>query len=501
MTGLVKFWWDFGDGTPIDSVNANPAHTFVNTNPSSLEYFDVKLRVRSAGGCEDTYTSQVISYPRTNAAFTLSNDTVCSGGSITFTSAPGANKYFWDYGDGSTGYSLNEVSPHTFINISAAPVTRTVTLTTTSFYGCTDTKTSTVVVMPKPLPQFSAAPVTQIYNAAGNPVAFTNETNAGTWNYNWKFGDGSTSVTRDPAHTYSSIGTFTVRLTVSNQACTDSIKHNVSVTPIPPVADFAPLASGCAPLAITLNNTSLNTDTPGTTFYWSFGDGSVSTARNPTYTYFDAGAYRIELTVTGPGGVSTFSRVIEAYPSPLANLRVAPTYVFVNDEPVRFFNLSQGGDTYIWDFGDGDTSRMKEPMHKYMEEGVYDITLWAYSSNGCVDQYILSPGVTVEPAGDIRFGTVFRPNMTGPIELDHAPEGPDVDMFFYPPIKEKVNEYKLQIFNRWGVLIFESHDINKPWNGYYKGELCQQGVYVWYVEGKYLNGSLFRKAGDITLLH
>ncbi|HLP71739.1 MAG TPA: PKD domain-containing protein [Bacteroidales bacterium] len=501
MTGLVKFWWDFGDGTPIDSVNANPAHTFVNTNPSSLEYFDVKLRVRSAGGCEDTYTSQVISYPRTNAAFTLSNDTVCSGGSITFTSAPGANKYFWDYGDGSTGYSLNEVSPHTFINITAAPVTRTVTLTTTSFYGCTDTKTSTVVVMPKPLPQFSAAPVTQIYNAAGNPVTFTNETNAGTWNYNWKFGDGSTSVTRDPAHTYSSIGTFTVRLTVSNQACTDSIKHNVSVTPIPPVADFAPLASGCAPLAITLNNTSLNTDTPGTTFYWSFGDGSVSTARNPTYTYFDAGAYRIELTVTGPGGVSTFSRVIEAYPSPLANLRVAPTYVFVNDEPVRFFNLSQGGDTYIWDFGDGDTSRMKEPMHKYMEEGVYDITLWAYSNNGCVDQYILSPGVTVEPAGDIRFGTVFRPNMTGPIELDHAPEGPDVDMFFYPPIKEKVNEYKLQIFNRWGVLIFESHDINKPWNGYYKGELCQQGVYVWYVEGKYLNGSLFRKAGDITLLH
>jgi gliding motility-associated-like protein len=179
-----------------------------------------------------------------------------------------------------------------------------------------------------------------------------------------------------------------------------------------------------------------------------------------------------------------------------------PNLVFVNDEAVRFFNLSQGGDRYVWNFGDGDTSMLKEPTHKYMEEGEYDVTLWAYSANGCVDQYVLSPGVTVSPAGELRFSSVFRPNPSGPIEMNHLPEGgPEADMFFYPPIREKVLDYKMQIFNRWGVLIFETHDINKPWNGYYKGELCQQGVYVWYVEGKYLTGKLFRKAGDITLLH
>jgi gliding motility-associated-like protein len=76
-----------------------------------------------------------------------------------------------------------------------------------------------------------------------------------------------------------------------------------------------------------------------------------------------------------------------------------------------------------------------------------------------------------------------------------------IDMMFFPPVKDQVSEYKLQIFNRAGVLIFESHDINAGWDGYYKNRLCMQGVYVWYVEGKYANGEPFKKVGDITLLH
>ena len=274
------------------------------------------------------------------------------------------------------------------------------------------------------------------------------------------------------------------------------------VTHIPPVADFDSLPSGCEPLILVINNTSLNTDIPGTTYKWDFGDGSTSTAKNPTYTYFDAGIYRVELTVTGPGGTSVKSQVVNSYASPKAYFEITPTKVIVNDEQVRCFNLSEGASYYLWDFGDGDTSKVDEPYHKYMEEGVYDITLWAYSENGCSDKYLLSPGVTVEPAGDIRFSTVFTPNKDGEIDMDDLPTGgPEYDMFFFPPIMEKVSKYKLQVFNRWGVLIFETHDFNKPWNGYYQHKLCPQGVYVWYVEGKYANGEPFKKVGDVTLLH
>jgi PKD repeat protein len=504
MTGLSKFWWDFGDGSPLDSLNANPVHTFTNTNPASIEYRSVKLRVMSPGGCYDTFTSTVTVYPAVNATFTASDTIVCSGSPLTFTSSPGASKYFWDYGDGITGYSPTETTTHLYTNFTTAPVILKVKLTTTSFYNCSDEMEMTIKVMPVPQPQFLANPPSQVYSPSGNPVAFTNQTNAGSWTYLWKFGDGSTSAEKDPNHTYTALGTFKVVLVVYNANCSDSISHEVRVLPPPPVANFDTIPSGCEPWTITINNTSLNTDVPGTTYRWDFGDGSFSTAKNPVYTYFDPGIYRVELVVTGPGGTSSKSQVVNSYASPRAYFEVSPTFVFVNDEQVRGFNLStpSTGLTFLWEFGDGDTSKVKEPFHKYMEAGVYDITLWAYSANGCTDKYVLSPGVTVEPAGEVRFSTVFTPNKDGPIERSDLPTGgTEIDQFFFPPIREKVIDYKLQVFNRLGVLIFESRDINIPWNGYYRGKLCTQGVYIWYVEGKYANGQPFKKVGDVTLLH
>ena len=423
---------------------------------------------------------------------------------------PGASKYFWDFGDGISGYYTNSTD-HLYTNFTAGPLVHTVTLTTTSFYNCTDVKTFDITVMPMPLPQFIASPATQEYDAAGNPVTFTNATNPGTWSWLWRFGDGATSTAESPAHTYTGLGTYDVVLVVSNANCSDSVKHQVIVTPKKPVANFDLIPSGCSPLDIAPNNTSLYTDTPGTTYMWDFGDGGASTSKNPTYTYFTPGTYKVQLTVSGPGGISTYiqTQLVNAYPSPQAYFQLSPEIVFANDEKVRMFNLTQGADSYLWEFGDGDTSKVNEPFHKYMEEGVYDVTLWAYLHNvvggvtiTCSDKFVLSPGVTVEPAGVIRFSTVFTPNLDAEIDMDHLPTGgKEIDQFFFPPIREKVIDYKLQIFNRLGVLIFESHDINKPWNGYYHNKLCQQGVYIWYVEGKYANGQPFKKVGNVTLLH
>jgi gliding motility-associated-like protein len=278
--------------------------------------------------------------------------------------------------------------------------------------------------------------------------------------------------------------------------------HEINIVPQAPVAAFDSIVSGCEPLDIRISNTSSGTDIPGTAFLWNFGDGTQSTAKEPLHTFFNHGTYRVELAVTGPGGTSYKSRIVKVYPSPRANFDVAPNVVFVNDERVRMFNLSQGADRYLWEFGDGDTSGLKEPFHKYMKAGVYDITLHTWSDNGCANTFILAPAVTVRPAGELRFSNVFTPNKEGPVERTDLPTGgTEIDQFFFPPVRDEVTNYKLQIFNRWGVLVFESRNINVPWNGYYKGKLCPQGVYVWIVEGKYATGKPFRKAGDITLLH
>jgi PKD repeat protein len=500
MTGISKWWWDFGDGSPLDSLNANPVHNFVNNVAGSIEYFNVKLRVRSTGGCFADFTSTITVYPEVDATFTPNVPIICSGNSITFTALSGATRYFWEYGDGASGYATN-ISAHLYTNLTTAPVVHTVKLTTTSFYNCVDVKTFDITVMPVPIPQFTAVPLTQVFNAAGNPVTFTNTTNPGTWNWLWKFGDNATSTVMNPVHSYTNVGTYSITLIASNANCSDSVRHSVSVVPPAPVASFDSIPSGCSPLYVNINNTSLNTNVPGTTYQWDFGDGSHSTAKNPTYTYFTPGTYRIELVVTGPGGTSMKSRVVNAYASPKAYFEVTPPQVYVNDERVRCFNLSQGAESYLWDFGDGDTSKVKEPYHRYMEEGEFDITLWAYSANGCSDMYKLAPAITVLPVGELRFSSVFTPNKTGPIELSDLPTGGiEVDQFFFPPIRQKVLKYKLQIFNRWGVLIFQSDNINIPWNGYYKGKLCQQGVYVWYVEGKFADGKPFKMVGNVTLL-
>jgi gliding motility-associated-like protein len=310
---------------------------------------------------------------------------------------------------------------------------------------------------------------------------------------------------KDPTHTYIGMGSFDVWLEVSNGTCSEKIKHQVNVVPLAPEADFDSIPSGCEPLRISAVNTSLNTNLQGTTYKWDFGDGAVSYATNPEYLYSDPGSYRIELTVTGPGGTSTKSQVLHVYATPAALFDVTPKEVFVNDQPVRAFNLSQGADYFVWEWGDGDTSRIEEPFHKYMKSGIYPVSLSAFKDNGngniCFDKYILTPGITVTPAGELRFATVFRPNTSGEITGPPPTGGEAIDQFFFPPISEKISEYKLQIFNRLGVLIFETHDINTPWNGYYKGKLCPQGVYVWFVEGKYTNGQVYKKVGDLTLLH
>jgi len=489
--GYASLLWDFGDGET--STEVNPTHTFRNTS-TSLVYYTVTLTVTSSTGCTASMQSSITVYPEVTSDFIFSKDPICSGETVTITSMPGSFLYYWNYGDGEEGNGAFVVS-HKYYNYTTAPVTYNVTLTTTSFFGCESATTQAITVYPTPIPAFTAVPVSQ--TMPNSTVTFTNGT-SGTWTWLWRFGNGATSTQMSPVYTYGAAGTFAVTLVASNGVCSDSIMHSVSVLPTPPVANFDSIPSGCQVHTIALNNTSLY----ATSYMWDFGDGSTSTAMNPTYSYTTPGVYRVTLTVTGPGGTDSKSRLVNVYPSPKAYFEVSPTTVYVNDEKVRCYNLSEGAAYYVWEFGDGDTSHVADPYHKYSKEGVYDITLHAYSSNGCYDTYVLSPAVTVMPFGTLGFATVFRPNQTGEIDLDHIPQsGDEVDQFFYPPIRETVVNYHMQIFNRWGTLIYESYDINRPWNGYYKHKLCPQGVYVWLVEGKYANGRPFKKVGDITLLH
>ena len=492
--GAVSYEWDFDDDGTVDDATPAPVHTFSNIT-TNIEYYNVKLVAISANGCRDSTYQVVTVYPTVAADFTLDPDTVCSGESVLFVAEAGGTQYEWDFGDGNVVTGGNVIN-HQYTNTGSSQVTRTVTLTTESFFLCTDQMSKDVVVYPQPTASFVPIPNT---TSISNPtISFDNQTPGSGWSYLWDFGDGNTSGEFEPTHDYSAPGVYTVTLTVFNDACQDVATQTVTITQDPPVAGFDEVEGGCMPWTVHFNNTSVGADH----YLWDFGDGGISNAENPEYTYYQAGTFTVRLTVTNSVGTDEYAQAITIFQKPYASFFVVPTFVYVNDEEVKCLNQSLYGDYYFWEFGDGETDTVYEPFHKYMEAGIYDIKLTVTTEDGCTDEMLLSPAVTVEPAGELRYSNAFRPNPNGPTGGDVRNLTPETyNQVFFPPIQEKVDEYHLQIFNRWGEMIFESYDINIGWDGYYRDKLAKQDVYIWKVTGKYSNGQPFAKAGDLTLLH
>jgi gliding motility-associated-like protein len=140
------------------------------------------------------------------------------------------------------------------------------------------------------------------------------------------------------------------------------------------------------------------------------------------------------------------------------------------------------------------------PTHKYTEEGVYDVRLEVINDKGCPDDFIMTEAVRAKTGGRIAFPNAFTPSTSGPsggvydnILIEK------IRCFSHLPKRELLNT-KLQIFTRWGELIFESKELNIGWDGYFKGKLAAMGVYVWTARVKFSDGRTQTFTGDVTLL-
>jgi gliding motility-associated-like protein len=170
------------------------------------------------------------------------------------------------------------------------------------------------------------------------------------------------------------------------------------------------------------------------------------------------------------------------------------------DQEVQLYNLSEHGVIYLWDFGDGNNSSEYNPTYHYTREGTYDITLYVWTENGCMDTLSKGSAVEVIPTGVIVFPNVFEPDMSGPNGGYFSLAEPELN-YIFRPFWEGVEKYRLEIYNRWGVLIYVSEDVMKGWDGYYQGKICPQGVYVFKCTGTFSNGKPFSHVGDVTLLY
>ncbi len=406
----------------------------------------------------------------------------------------GANSLLWDMGNGNV--LVGDAPQQTYVNSTQDVQVYTITLTATSPYGCTAQVQHDVTVLPVPFAAFQATPFLQQYPDA--TVDIVNNSSPGPWAYQWDFGDGNGSADQDPAsHTYGTWGQYTITLIVSSAFCTDTVSQMVEVQPPLPTASFIGSGEGCAPLTVQFTNTSLG----GLSYQWNFGDGGTSSATDPVHTYTVPGTYTVSLTAFGiGGGVNTMVKTdsVVVHPNAIAYFALMPNEVVVPSQPVFTYNLSGNATSFLWDFGDGTTYTTMNPVHYYTEVGTFDVTLIANNQWNCPDTFTVENAVLTKVSGAISFPNAFTPDDMGPGDGAYDPQDFSNNVFF--PVHEGVEEYKLEIFNRWGELLFVSDDVHIGWNGWYRGRPAKQDVYVWKAFARFSDGRETLLKGDVTLL-
>lgn len=399
-TTNTSWQWDFGNGT--GSSAQNPQTTFAATGN-----YTVSLRVTSDRGCFATFSKTAYVQITGGLQLDFSNTlpTRCRAPFlINFTNnstGPGALTYFWDFGDGNTSTQQNP--SHTY----AASGAYNVTLALTSSNGCTDTLRRINAVNIQNITTSFTAPDSICVQT---PVSFTNTSSPAAQSSAWNFGDATNSTITNPQKAFATPGTYTVQLVQTYAYCTDSFSKPIRVLPRPAVAFTANNTSSCQP-PLTVNFT--NQSTGGVSYLWNFGDGNTSTQASPTHTYSAYGNYNVTLIVTNSSGCTDtllqtafvrIQRPVISFPALPQRGCVPYTTNFSAN-----INTLDNVTSYLWDFGDGNTSTQATPTHTYPNQGNYTVTLTITTSTGCTETYSLNNAIVVGRVPVIDFTAAPNP--------------------------------------------------------------------------------------------
>ena len=471
----------------------------VMNEPGFNEYRLLKLiQVFDDGMCETILNDmvRVTVFPMPDTTLTITNDGVCSPVESEIQTAYGYLSYAWDFGDGTRDTTEYGHVVHHYVNTTVDAATYRLKVVIETLNGCVDSARGNITVHPQPIANFFPDPAKQYWPNA--TVSLNNLSSEGNWSYYWDLGDGGTSGEKDPApHTYDDFGEYGITLVVFSDFCRDTAVRSAVILPPVPVADFSPDTAACPPVTVTFRNHS----TYGETYLWDFDDGSFSGKENPTHTFYVSGTYMVKLTVYGLSGEAAYEQAVTVYETPQALFNVFPSASEDVNQVFKFTNSSLNATKYIWDFGDGTTSRAKEPYHVYGKEGNFDVTLYVWSEDNCPDTASLDNLLKIKAGeGYIRFPNVFRWNRTGPTG-GWWNEG-EIDNTVFRPHFINVDKYHLIIYSRWGEQVYESDDVYKGWDGYIDGKKpAVQDAYVWKVWVTYVDGRSEVVVGDVTFLH
>ena len=389
-TTAIGWEWDFGDNSPVSTAQ-NPSHNYLATGS-----YTVKLTVTDDQGCIDSLEiPNFISVTFPTPSFTVLDDSTCAGNQVVFnnTSQGTGLSFFWDFGDG-IGTSTLASPTYAYADTGFYDVK----LIATDVNGCIDSITISNAIY---IEEFTA-------NFGGDPTVgicpplntqFTDSTIGNVVGWNWNFGDAfGLSQLQNPAYVYFQPGSFDVQLIATHEdGCQDTLVRSNYVQLAGPNGTFiidppnACLGDSICITAITTGAALATVD---------FRDGNVDVISNLTgiadtiyscHLYQNPGEYSPVIVLQDAQGcifTLTTPDTTTIYSLPVATISPMDTVGCLPFD-VPFVDASIMGDSAInqwsWTFGDGDTSIVQNPLHTYLVDSIYQVSLIVTDINGCVD--------------------------------------------------------------------------------------------------------------------
>jgi len=560
----VTYNWRWFDGTDttytalVTQAGATISHVFVNPSPTGTLSYKVTLQTTldpPLDICQDVHFETVSVFPEIFVNIFPDRDEICSGEIINFfNSSIGAATHRWFYRvQGNIGQEIDvrttqQVS-YTFTNTTTQnPIIYEVVYVADNG-NCPSPELIIPITVYRAVTAGFDEGVIPPFMGGVSTVTFTNTStpvDPVDFLYDWDFGIGSTPNTQSGPGPftidYTSPGLRDVRLTAINLAaqangldCSNTFTKSINIILPPLVAafDYTPDAA-CFPatIEITVNNAT------GDVYEWQVIDQNgrvtaVSTAPLPIFFIANPGEYTIFLRTTnsitgqvafadnsGTGPNAMAGRVpIPIYPNPQAAFQARPTTLFVPDTELVTFNFSQPSNvpsdsvTFWWNFGDTNDIVKRllgepDPTYFYPVEGLYTLTMVMREVRGnvvCTDT--ARAEIIAREGGQVKIPNAFTPDPSGPNGGIPGPGG--VNDVFLPYVRgintNEPNSFNMQIYDRWGNMIFES--INSPgqplrgWDGYDRnGNLLPAGVYVYKLVLRLVDGQRTTQIGDVTLI-
>jgi len=374
---ITNWLWNFGDGSS-QNFTAPPFSHLYDTSGNFIS----QLIITDNYGCTDSFTiSTPVTVTAPVAAFNSTDTFVCIGSNVIFNNtSSGINLvYAWTLGNGITSTQQNPTTTY------SADGSYTIKLLVTDSLGCKDSSQLAGYINV----QTVKAGFTIDDSVSACPplnVSFTN-TSVNDTSFVWNFGDGTSSDSINPAHSYSVAGTYIATLIATGPGgCVDSAKRTIWLLSSAATLTYSPI-QGCSQISVSFHIAAAGQ----ATYFWDFNDGDTisSTLADITHNYTSPGSYLPKVIVTNPGGCQvpvTGSDTIHVTKS-YVNFIAADSTTCLGTA-VAFTDSTTGNASiaaWRWNFGDGDTSALQNPTHLYTSQGAYTVKLTVTNVDGCID--------------------------------------------------------------------------------------------------------------------